>query len=134
MAHFWLGRALLLRGQTAEALAHYEAARKLRGTPDAMLGEIGRALAVLGRTAEARARLRDLERLSGPRPTAESRAVLLTGLGEREAALDALERAAEERASDLAFIGADAVFDDLRQQLRFTGMLARLRRPRPVVR
>jgi DNA-binding winged helix-turn-helix (wHTH) protein/TolB-like protein/Tfp pilus assembly protein PilF len=130
MAHFWLGRALLMRGQPDEAVGEYQRARELVGTPVSMLAELGYAAAVSGRSAEARARIDELATRRGAHPVAYSLAIVHAGLGERDAALAALERAAEERSSDLAFIGSDPVFDGIRADARFAALRARLRGPR----
>jgi hypothetical protein len=91
---------------------------------------MGVALARAGRTAEAREQLAELEKLAEARPVAYPLSILLAGLGETDRALTALERAAEQRASDLSFLGTDPLFDSLRAEPRFAALRVRLREPR----
>ena len=93
------GTALSALGRKEEAIAAHRSAVKLAGgryTYYAAL--LANALAVGGRVDEARAMLRELD----DRATREyvppfDRAMVLAGLGEDDAALDALERAFHER-------------------------------------
>ena len=105
-------------------------ARELYGRPGAMLAEMGVALARSGRSAEAREHLAELERLDRTVPVAYALSILYAGLGETDRALQALERAAVQRASDLSFLGTDPLFDPLRADPRFAALRARLRGPR----
>jgi Tfp pilus assembly protein PilF/TolB-like protein len=129
-ARFWLARTLLALRDNGAALAECQTARDLYGHPAAMLAETGTALAQSGRLDEARATLRRLEELDREQPLAHDLAILYLALGENGRALDALERAARERASDLAFAGTDPTLDPLRADPRFTRLLASLRQPR----
>ncbi len=49
-----------------------------------------------------------------------------TALGETDAALDALDRAVEVRATDLVWIGVRPTFDDLRLHERFHALVERI--------
>jgi hypothetical protein len=53
-------------------------------------------------------------------------AAVHAALGEREAALDGLERAWRERSADLAWIGVHPIFDGLRAEPRFQTLMERL--------
>lgn len=129
-ARFWLARTRVAQGNTAAALEECRLARELYGRPDALRAEMGVALARAGRTAEAREQLAELEKLAEARPVAYPLSILLAGLGETDRALTALERAAEQRASDLSFLGTDPLFDSLRAEPRFAALRVRLREPR----
>ena len=56
-------------------------------------------------------------------------ALVLAGLGEREPALDELERACEQRSRFAAFLGVWPIFDDLRELPRFQDLLRRVGLP-----
>ena len=63
-------------------------------------------------------------------PAAHGLALLHAALGEKAEALRALDRAATQRASDLAFMGTDPLLDPLRAEPAFAALQERLRRPR----
>ena len=48
------------------------------------------------------------------------------GLGERGLALDALDRACENRSGSMAFLRLDPLFDPLRDEPRFEDLLRRV--------
>ena len=66
----------------------------------------------------------------GPILAAHGLALLHAALGEKAEALRALDRAATQRASDLAFMGTDPLLDPLRAEPAFAALQERLRRPR----
>jgi TolB-like protein/tetratricopeptide (TPR) repeat protein len=131
-AHYWLTRTLLAKGDLAGALAEAELARKLYVRPNAMLAEMGLAHARGARPERARECLELLEEQRGERPVSYALSILYAGLGETAEALEALERAAHERSTDLSFMSTDPVFDPLRGEPRFREIQSRLRRPRSV--
>ena len=100
------------------------------GLPAAMLAELGIAEWRAGRTDAARDYLRQVAELDAHGGQGYSQAALLSTLGERQAAIRALERAFDERSSDLSFVGLDPVFDPLRGEARFEALRERLRTPR----
>jgi hypothetical protein len=98
---------------------------------------LGAALVASGREPEARSLLeemRDKARRTYVPP--HDLAVLLTALGEREAALSALERAYEERNAllwaRLHFPMFDPMFDALRSEPRWIALAQKLGRTAPV--
>ncbi|HET9316185.1 MAG TPA: tetratricopeptide repeat protein [Vicinamibacteria bacterium] len=130
-AHYWLARTLLAQGDADGALEELRRTRELYPEPSEFLGEQGVALAAAGRTAEARAALARLNAMDRERlPAAHGQALLHAALGENAEALSALERAAGQRATDLAFMGTDPLLDPLRGEPGFAAVQQRLRRPR----
>jgi len=129
-AHFWLTRTLLAKGDLEAALEEAEVARQQYERPNWMLAEMGLAHERAGRPRKARECLALLEEKRESRPLSYSLSVLYAGLGEIGRALDALERAGRERATDLAFMSTDPVFDPLRDEPRFQELQSRLRRAR----
>jgi hypothetical protein len=58
--------------------------------------------------------------------SALDRALLSLGLGEKEKALDWIEKAFEDRPSLLPYLGVDPLWDELRESPRFRSFLKRL--------
>jgi len=90
----------------------------------------GYALAASGRVAEARAIYQDLIQQAKSRYVpATDLAILATGLGETEEALDWLDKAYEERSTHLIFIAIDFFFVPLRKIPRFCDLVRRMGLP-----
>ena len=128
------GMALSALGRHEEAIAvHRQAVQMTGGRYSYYAALLGNALAQGGRVDEARTIQRELEE----RATREyvppfDRALVLVGLGEDDAALDALERALQERN---AFLWARIYFPQLRRLAhlpRFRAIADRLGRRAPV--
>jgi serine/threonine protein kinase/tetratricopeptide (TPR) repeat protein len=126
IGHLMLGLASLERSKLEEAIASFEKGLAIAETPDG-LAMLGHALARAGRGEEARAVLERLDELAASRYVNDyGRALIHLGLGDREQALDGLERAVEARCELLVYLGIDPRLDPLRAEPRFHGMLARV--------
>jgi DNA-binding winged helix-turn-helix (wHTH) protein/tetratricopeptide (TPR) repeat protein len=129
VAHFHLGNAYVRLKRYDEAIASFEKARQL--APETPLPPItlARVFLVRGDHKKALAILRELERqgrLDRLRPLRPGiLASIYSGLGERDRALDLLERALEERESVPIDI-KDPLWDNLRSEPRFQNILKRL--------
>ncbi len=125
--HTVFGWACMALGRTAEGLAALERAVEL--SPDITLfrAQLGQALGMAGHEARARAILAELEVLAERQyvPTYHL-AHVHVGLGEREAALDCLERAFEERSGAIYGIKGSFLFASLRDHPRFQALLRRM--------
>src|SRR5262249_10692527 len=96
-AHRQLGLALELKGAPADAIVEYQRASELNDDPR-VLAFVGHAKASMGQTAEARAILDQLVDTSRTRyVSGYSFAVIHLALGEREQALDWLDKDAREQ-------------------------------------
>ena len=95
-----------------------------------MTAELGYAYAVFGKKDEARKILDELKELS-EREYVSSYflALIYTGLGEKDQALEWLEKAYQERAIYLIYVGKQPQFDALRSDPRFTDLLRRVGLP-----
>ena len=127
VAHYHLGEALQLKGQLTAAIAEYQKAVELNDDPLAFAW-LAQAYARNGQKDEAR---RGLERLSEEAKSryvsAYSFALIFIALGDKEDALDALERAYREGAgNDLCFIKVDPMLDELRGQPRFEALAEKI--------
>ncbi|HXC16665.1 MAG TPA: protein kinase [Holophagaceae bacterium] len=126
IGHLMLGLASLERGKLEEAIASFEKGLAIAETPDG-LAMLGHALARAGRGEEARAVLDRLDELAASRYVNDyGRALIHLGLGDREQALEGLERAVEARCELLVYLGIDPRLDPLRAEPRFHGLLARV--------
>ena len=126
-AHGYLAAAHLAGGRFDEAIAQYRTALRLSGDHPRYISELGVAQALGGDESEARQALMLLARAELTRHVpAFHFARLYTALGDTEAALEALEKAAEQRGVWILSIGVDPMFAGLRQQPRFQALVRRL--------
>ncbi|HKS31232.1 MAG TPA: tetratricopeptide repeat protein [Chthoniobacterales bacterium] len=126
-AHRYLGVALELEGATAEAIAEYQKAFELSSDP-IMLGFIGHAEAARGRPNEARQLLNRLTQAAKTRYVpAYAFAVIYLALGEKDEALDWLEKNVRDHASPVInLITVDPYLDPLRGDPRFEDLVAKV--------
>ena len=117
-----IGRVLIQKGQYAEAIEYLEKGRSLDASVPNILGALGQAYALLGNRAKAHEFLAQLKE-SGP---LVPRAIIHIGLGEKEKALDALERACERRETPLNQLRVHPLYDPLRESPRFQAILERI--------
>jgi TolB-like protein/Flp pilus assembly protein TadD len=128
--HDLAGVALIGLGRYEAAADRLEQAAGFQGRSHDVLGHLGFAYARGGRPDSAREVLAEL-RDRRPRELVSplSLAVVLNGLGERDAALTQLERAADERHREACIAGYSPMLADLRDELRFQAVLARMGLP-----
>ena len=129
VAHFHLGNAYLRQKRYDEAIAALEKARQLAPETPIPPIALARVFLVIGDHKKALGIVRELERQGGLDRLRRLRPGLLasvySGLGERDRALDLLERALEERESIPINI-KDPLWDNLRSEPRFQNILKRL--------
>src|SRR5881227_2141074 len=126
-AHYNLGEALEMKGLTENAIAEYQRAIALNDdpVPQALLGHL---YAKLGRKDEAR---RILQRLrDSPKEryvTPYLFAMIHLGLGEKDRAIDFLEKTYEDRDGySIAFIKVDPFLDPLHGDPRFEALVQKV--------
>jgi len=124
----WSGAGNALRiPLLEEALENAERAVALSGRAPIILTNLASALAAAGRHDETRALLRELEARASQEYVAPlARAWMFATLGDKDGALEWLERAYEDRNSMMIAIGALAEFDFLHAEPRFQDLLRRL--------
>jgi TolB-like protein/Tfp pilus assembly protein PilF len=127
LIHRYLGLAYLQRGMYDEAIDNLRrAVDSSRGFPE-YAAELARAYAAKGERAKARKILGDLRnRALREYVSSFSLAVAYTGLGEKDAALNHLERSYEERCDLLPTISVNPLFDSLRSDPRFQQLVRRI--------
>jgi len=120
------------KGSYAEAMAEYS---KILGLPAAaddqiLMGGLGYVYAVSGRRREAGEILARLNELSKSKYIDMYMvAAIHGGLGDRDSALDQLNKACEERSSSMVFLKVDPFFDVLHSEPRFRELLRRVGLP-----
>jgi TolB-like protein/Tfp pilus assembly protein PilF len=118
-AYLYAGWAHEQGGEPLEAVAALEAARRLDDSP-LVAGWLGCAYGRAGRRSDARRVLSELDRLSEEgREVAFFAALVHTGLGDVERALDSLDRARDEWSLGATVARYMSVFDVLRDDPRF---------------
>ena len=127
LTHSYMGLVHVARGSYADAIAAFEKAIDAAGSPTDR-AVLAHAYARAGQIGRARAILADLER---PQPDrfvpAYYFALIHVGLGDKDRAFAALERAFEERVGPVNELNADPMFDSLRDDPRFEVLVRRLR-------
>ncbi len=125
VAHAWLGIVQAGRGSFAEAIANYRRAEELGDKTTATRCYYGYALARNGQMDEAREIARQLG--SGSEFVSPvGLAVLYTGIGDKAAALESLEKAFRERDPQLQYLNVEPHFDSLRGEERFQAIVAQV--------
>jgi TolB-like protein/DNA-binding winged helix-turn-helix (wHTH) protein/Flp pilus assembly protein TadD len=126
IGHIVLGQAEELQDRPDLALEAFQEAARLSSGNTKTMAFRGHLLARMGRGAEARDLLRTLESLSKERYVPPYAIALVhAGLGERDAALAALDRAYEARDVHLVFLPVDPRWDAYRSDPRFKALLER---------
>lgn len=127
-AHSILGWCLIGKGNKAEAKAEFQKAASLDDLPW-YISSLGYACAANGDRAKAEQILQDLEELSKQRYVSPAnRAAVYLGLGEKEKALDWLEKAYEDRDPIFWWIDGDQLYDSLRNEPRFQALVQKIDR------
>ena len=126
ISHVLLGLSFLKKGDTAGAIAELQKSK----TPDPgawYQGFLGYAYAISGDRAKAEEALRELEQLAKRQyvsPTAF--ATIYLGLGDKEKALDWLEKAYEQQDSACWYLKIDQIYDSVRNEPRFQALVQKV--------
>jgi serine/threonine protein kinase/TolB-like protein/Flp pilus assembly protein TadD len=124
-AHVYLGYMYAARGQYAEAIAGYQKNISLNGERPSTLCYLGYAYAMSGKRGEALAILDKLKATKEHVSPAEL-AILHVGLGDKEAALESLERAYQAHDLQMQFLKVEPHYDALRSEARFQNLMRRV--------
>lgn len=126
-AHTRLGMVYAAKRDFPNAIQEFEKAKALTGVDPYLDGLIGYAQASSGNTAPAKAALNSLiERSHQEYVPAFATALICTGLGDRERALDLLTRAYQDRSTYMVYSKVDPLLDPLRSDPRFAALLRRM--------
>ncbi|MFL6232678.1 MAG: protein kinase domain-containing protein, partial [Thermoanaerobaculia bacterium] len=125
LAHVVLGYSYAYQGRYAEAITEYREHLRMTGGNNSTLAYMGCALAMSGQRREALALLDKLKAAKDYVSPAEL-AILYVGLGDREGAFAALERAYREHDLQLRHLKTEQHYDPLRSDPRFNDLLRRV--------
>jgi tetratricopeptide (TPR) repeat protein len=127
MTRYRLGLALEAKGLYTEAIEQFEAMRP--STVDVLgLTAIARTRALLGQTDAARRMLAEINGIARTMYVpAATIADIHVALGERDQAIECLDRAIEERAITAMWMHSERHWDPLRPDPRFAALLERVR-------
>ena len=127
VTHWYLGLTLLETASPRLALESLERAAELAGDCPSLLGAIGYARAVDGDIAGALESIGRLEQLARTAQVpAIDFAIVYMGLGDSDRAFELLDEAMEERALFLSWLPVWPLFDGLRSDPRYAGLLERM--------
>ena len=127
-AHDELGRAYEQKGMHAQAVAEFEKAVNTSQEGSATLASQGAGYAAAGRRKDALAVVRRLQLESrNEYVPAYGLAEIYAVLGDKEDAFAWLEKAYEERSSELVYLNLEVRLDSLRRDPRFRDLVRRMR-------
>jgi tetratricopeptide (TPR) repeat protein len=125
-AHRFLGRASLEKGLNDDAIAAFQKGI-VAGGPALLRADLGHAYARSGRRGQAMKILNELLDSSKEHDGGKfDVALLYVGLGDRDRALEWLEKSVAERERTLGSLQVSPVFDPLRSDPRFHALLRRV--------
>ena len=128
LAPLFLTRIYLKKEMWDEAVAAATTAAELSGGNSEAVATIGYAHAKAGRIDAARSVIKELESRRATRYVPSyGLAAIYDAIGEREIALDLLERSFAERDALMVFLKVDAKWDDLRSQPRFVELMRKMK-------
>ncbi len=123
-AHIFLGFVYVQQGKNESAIAEFQTVVKLSERTPSLLALLGYAYARAGKSLEARAILTELAAQSdNPSFSPFGKAIVFIGLEQRDQAFDWLKKACDERAWQLGFLNPEPIFDPIRSDPRFAGLL-----------
>ena len=126
-AHWGLGITYRQLGMFKEAITELNKALELSGASPVISGHVGYTYASSGDAVAARKVLEELNQLSKRRYVSSVGVALIhTGLGDKDRAFEALQRAYDEHDFSLVFLKVAPWFQSLRTDNRFRNLLSRM--------
>ena len=120
LAHWYLGRSYEEKKMYGEAAAELGKAKELLNGNAILAGDLGHLYAVSGRKDEARKIIEELQQISQQQHDwPYCIALIYAGLGEKDRALEWLQKAYEDRSDWLIYLRVDPRLDGLRSDARF---------------
>jgi len=129
-AQYFLGRAMVQKGELAAAISQLEDAKRTSGSWPPIVAELGYAHARDGQRAEARTALNELGEQARRRFVDPYLiAAVHIGLGDKDAAIAALHQAVEARSGWLPWLKVEPKWDPLHGDARFHELLRQVGLP-----
>ncbi len=127
LAHLFIARTYMIKGMWSEAIAAATRAKEITNGNSEATGTVGYLLAKSGQTEGARKCLVDLEsRAKTGFAPAYAIAQIHLGLGDKQKALDHLERSFDQREALLVFLKVEPRWDELHSEPRFIALMKRM--------
>jgi len=131
LAHHLLGCCLLWKADTAGAIAEFQRS-KIMVAGAWYQGLLGYAYAISGDRPKAEQILRELEQMAKRQYVSSTAfADIHLGLGEKEKALDWLEKSYQDQESACWYLKVDPIYDSVRNAPRFQALVQRVFRETP---
>ncbi|HKP46849.1 MAG TPA: winged helix-turn-helix domain-containing protein [Pyrinomonadaceae bacterium] len=129
-AYLFIGESYELKGNYSEAIAAYQKSISLSERTTNLLGFLGHAYALSGRRNDALKIVAELTNMSHRTFVSPyDLALVYTGLGDNEKAIEQLNRAYTERAGWIVSLKIEPIFDPLRSDPRFIDLEKRMNFP-----
>jgi adenylate cyclase len=126
LARHLLGCCLLWKGDTAGAIAEFQRS-KIMVTGAWYQGLLGYAYAISGDRSKAEQILRELEQMAKRQYVSTTAfADIHLGLGEKEKALDWLEKSYQDQESACWYLTVDPIYDSVRNEPRFRALVQKV--------
>jgi TolB-like protein/Tfp pilus assembly protein PilF len=126
VAHHLLGCCLLWKGDTAGAIAEFQRS-KIMVTGAWYQGLLGYAYAISGERSKAEQILRELEQMAKRQYVSTTAfADIHLGLGEKEKALDWLDKSYQDQESACWYLNVDPIYDSVRNEPRFQSLVEKV--------
>jgi adenylate cyclase len=126
LAHNLLGRCLLGKGETVGAIAEFQRSKTVV-TGAWYQGLLGYAHAISGDRPKAEQMLRELEQMAKRQYVSSTAfAMIYLGLGEKEKALDWLDKSYQDQESACWYLTVDPIYDSLRNEPRFQALVKKV--------
>ena len=123
-----LGVVYEAKGMHDEAIKQFEKAIAIGGRTSGVLALLAHAYATSGRQAEAQKILAELNEVSKQAYVSSyDLAILYVGLGDKDRALEQLNKSYEDRAGFIIYLNVEPLFDPLRADPRFSELVRKMK-------
>jgi serine/threonine protein kinase/Flp pilus assembly protein TadD len=129
-SHAGLGLNYYQKGMYTDAIKEYETAIKLMGRDPSALALLGCAYAAQGKQADALKLLEEMKGIAKEKYVSPyDLALLYTSLGQKQEAIQQLNKAYEERSGWTIYVRVEPMFDSLHAERGFSDLVRRLNFP-----
>jgi TolB-like protein/tetratricopeptide (TPR) repeat protein len=127
LAYYWLGSSYREKKMYPQAIATFEAAKKITGDMPFVVMAIGHAQAVAGNPQEANRALSLLKQIKQTMLVPDIYpAAIYVGLEDKDQAFHYLNLAYQERVDRLVYLGVEPMADPIRSDPRFAQLMAKI--------